>query len=152
MRSDLRILVVDDDRIDTEMILRAFAQSQLVHDIQCVRSGIEALERLRGQGELEPLGDERLPSLILLDLNMPRMNGLELLAELKADPELRRIPVVVLTTSNDELELERCYALGAAGCIVKPIDFSAFVEGVRRVAHYWALCETPRLRRRTARS
>lgn len=148
MRSDHQILVVDDDRVDTEMILRAFAQNRLVDEIQCVRTGLEALECLRGQGEFERLGGEPLPSLILLDLNMPQMNGLELLAELKADPQLRRIPVVILTTSNDELEIERCYSLGAAGCIVKPVEFAACVEAVRRIALYWALCEAPRIRRR----
>lgn len=147
MASDRRILVVDDDRIDTEMILRAFAQTGLDDAIHCVRTGLEALEWLHGPEELGHLSAP-LPSLILLDLNMPQMNGVELLAELKSDPQLRAIPVVVLTTSSEDLELGRCYDLGAAGCIAKPIDVWEFVEAVRRIGLYWTLCEPPHVRRR----
>ena len=130
------ILHVEDDPIDVSNVQRAFSRCGIGNPLRPARSGEEALDVLRGKQ-----GDPELrPGIILLDLSMPGMDGLEFLQRAKADPELRRIPVVVLTASNHDTDRRRAYELGAAGYVVKPIDFEAFVRAVQVVERYWALC------------
>jgi len=142
MRDRFCILVVDDDDVDTALIRRAFKQNGFTNPLQTARHGEEALDILRRA--LAPGASERdVPGLILLDLNMPVLNGVELIRQLKSHPELRSIPVVVLTTSDAEADLAETYRLGIAGYIVKPLEFSKFVDAVQTLGYYWSMCARP---------
>ena len=133
---ELAILLVDDDSIDVMNVKRAFAKNKLTNPIHEAKNGIEALEILRG-GALPPR------RLVLLDLNMPRMNGLEFLRALRADPELRSTSVVVLTTSNEERDKIAAYDLNVAGYLLKPVTFPSFVDLMASLNKYWTLVEMP---------
>ena len=132
----LEILLVEDDAIDVMNVKRAFAKNKLTNPIHEAKNGIEALEILRG-GALPPR------RLVLLDLNMPRMNGLEFLRALRADPELRSTSVVVLTTSNEERDKIAAYDLNVAGYLLKPVTFPSFVDLMASLNKYWTLVEMP---------
>jgi len=133
------VLLVEDNRIDIINVQRAFRKNLLPNTLNVVRNGEEALHFLRG----DPFEGPKRPDFILLDLNMPAMNGTELLAAMKADPKLRTIPVVVLSTSNEAGDRRTCFRLGAAGYFVKPLDFKELVEVIRTIALYWNLSELP---------
>lgn len=129
------ILLVEDNPLDLDLTLRAFRRRRLANPIAIARDGEEAIGYLQrwDQGEPQPL-------LILLDLHLPRRSGLEVLAALKSHPRYDRIPVVVLTTSRDDSDVERAYDLGANSYILKPVDFSQFQEVVERIEAYWCVC------------
>jgi CheY-like chemotaxis protein len=131
----LNVLLVEDDEVDVMNVRRAFRQSHIVNPLFVASDGVEALAMLRS-GEVP---SER--RLILLDLNMPRMNGIELLRELRADPALRATPVVVLTTSDDERDKVEAYNLHVAGYLVKPVTFASFCELMETLNKYWMLVE-----------
>jgi CheY-like chemotaxis protein len=136
----LNILLVEDDEVDVMTVQRAFKKGNISNPLYIASNGIEALAMLRGQsGSSLPMPTER--RVILLDLNMPKMNGLEFLQELRADPQIRQTPVVVLTTSNEEKDRVQAYNLNVAGYILKPITFGNFVELMVTLNKYWALCE-----------
>lgn len=130
------ILLIEDDMVDVMSVEKALVKLKLNHPLQVAGNGEEALELLRN-------GNADVPSLILLDLNMPRMNGLEFLKTVKADRKLRRIPVVVLTTSGEEDGLRDCFELGVAGYMKKPVGFDRFVEIIRTIVLYWTTSESP---------
>ena len=134
MRKLKPIMLVEDDSVDAMTVERALedlkVSNQLVHTV----NGEEALEYLRGQGNQKPC-------IILLDLNMPKMNGIEFLKIAKADEELKKIPVIVLTTSGDEHDIIGSFEFSVAGYIVKPADYKKFVEAVRTIDLYWTLSE-----------
>ena len=133
----MSILLVEDDQVDVMTVRRALQQIRVTNPLFTASDGEEALAKLRS-GEI-PLGS----LLILLDLNMPRMSGIEMLQELRKDPELRHLPVVVLTTSDDERDKIEAYNLNVAGYILKPVTFSAFVETMATLDRYWTLVEMP---------
>ncbi len=133
----LNILLVEDDEVDVMNVRRAFQTNHIANPLFVAGNGVEALEKLRG-GEV-PL--ER--RLILLDLNMPRMNGIEFLTELRRDPELAPTPVVVLTTSNNDRDRVQAYDLNVAGYLLKPVTFSEFAELMAALNKYWTLVEMP---------
>jgi CheY-like chemotaxis protein len=134
----LTIVIADDDADDRLMIEDAFNESKLLNPLVFVENGEELLKCLRREGDYaDTLPKRRNPGLILLDLNMPRMDGRTALAHLKADPELRRIPVIVLTTSKAEEDVLRTYDLGVNSFITKPVSFDALVDVVRTLNHYW---------------
>lgn len=133
----LNILLVEDDEIDVMNVRRAFRKGEIPHALHVAGNGEEALAMLRHG----PLPRER--RLVLLDLNMPRMNGIEFLNALRADPDLRSTPVVVLTTSNDERDKLDAYNLNVAGYLVKPVTFQSFVELMRTLDRYWTVVEIP---------
>ena len=133
----LNILLVEDDQVDVMNVQRAFKKSKILNPLWIAGNGVEALDKLRS-GEI-PL--TRL--LILLDLNMPRMNGIEFLSELRADPRLLSTPVVVLTTSDDERDRVNAYNLNVAGYILKPVTLVNFVEAMATLNKYWTLVELP---------
>jgi CheY-like chemotaxis protein len=136
----LNILLVEDDEVDIMTVHRAFKKGNIANPLYLAGNGIEALALLRGNpGEPALIPPER--RLILLDLNMPKMNGLEFLRELRSDPAIRHIPVVVLTTSNEERDRVDAYNLNVAGYILKPVTFSVFVELMITLDKYWTLCE-----------
>jgi len=133
----LHILLVEDDQIDQMNVKRAFERNKIMNPLYIAENGLEALEMLR---------DGRVPHerrLILLDLNMPKMNGIEFLKNLRADPDLGHTPVVVLTTSNDEEDKVNAYDLNVAGYLLKPVTFSNFVELTAALNKYWTLVELP---------
>ncbi len=133
----LNILLVEDDQVDVMNVQRAFNKSGIASPLKVVGNGVDALQALRN-------GDVPLSRLlILLDLNMPRMNGIEFLRELRADPELRQLPVVVLTTSDDERDRIEAYHLNVAGYIVKPVTFTNFCDAMATLNKYWQLVEMP---------
>jgi CheY-like chemotaxis protein len=136
MRNLKPILLVEDDRVDAMMVKRALKDLNVTNLLVHTPNGKEAFEYLTGEG------NER-PCIILLDLNMPRMNGVELLKVIKADDVLKKIPVVVLTTSRDTEDKFETFELGAAGYIVKPADYKKFVEAMRTIDIYWTLSELP---------
>lgn len=136
----LHILLVDDDDVDVMNVERAFRKNNIINPLYVARDGIEALEMLRSDGAGGVPKERRL---ILLDLNMPRMNGLEFLRELREDPELRYLTVIVLTTSDDERDKVEAYNLNVAGYIIKPVTFLAFVEAMAALNKYWSINELP---------
>lgn len=135
--SPIRMVMAEDDLEDQQLAREALEESRLVNPVDFVGNGEELLNYLRRQGPFAHLAGEELPGLILLDLNMPRMDGREALRQIKADPVLHRIPVVVLTTSKAEEDILRSYDLGVNSFIVKPVSFSELVEVMRSVTRYW---------------
>ncbi len=132
--SPIEILLVEDDPGDALITREALEHSKVLNNLQCLVNGEEAIAYLRRTGEYT---DAIRPDLILLDLNLPRVDGREVLAEIKADPTLRRIPVVVLTTSAAEEDILRSYDLHANAYVTKPVDFDRFVEVVRKVDDFF---------------
>jgi len=130
-------LMADDDSDDCFLIKEAFQESLISNSIYFVEDGVELMDYLRRQGKFANPADAPTPDLILLDLNMPRKDGREALAEIKSDPHLRYIPVVVLTTSKAEEDIMRSYDIGAASYITKPVTFDGLVEAIRGLGQYW---------------
>lgn len=140
MKQDSRtftILLADDDPDDRLMTQEALAESHLLNKLDMVEDGEQLMDYLRRKGKFSDMTDTPLPGLILLDLNMPRKDGREALKEIKADPELRRIPIVVLTTSQAEEDVFKTYDLGVNSFITKPVVFESFVELMRQLGRYW---------------
>ena len=134
------MLLIEDDDVDVMNVQRAFKKGNITSPLYIARSGLEGLEMLRGtptKPAVIPLENR----LILLDINMPRMSGIEFLQLLRADPALKSIPVVMLTTSNEEKDRFNAYNLNVAGYMLKPVGFNAFVEMMKTLYQYWALCE-----------
>jgi CheY-like chemotaxis protein len=134
----INILLVEDDEVDVLTVRRAFKKNKITNPLYVASNGLEALEMLRGVNGQPPV----VPShrrLVLLDLNMPRMNGIEFLQVIRADPALKSIPVVVLTTSEEEQDRVEASQLNAAGYLLKPVQFSDFVELTAVLNQYWML-------------
>ena len=139
------ILLADDDEEDRELTRDALHDSKLANEMKCVVDGQDLMDYLRREGRYtDPAVDAPRPGIILLDLNMPKKDGREALAEIKADASLRQIPVVVLTTSNDEQDVLRSYDLGVNSFITKPVTFAGLVEALSTWSRYWfELVELP---------
>ena len=133
----ITILLADDDPDDRQLTRDAFAENRLVNMLHTVEDGEELMEYLRRQGRYADQKNAPLPGLILLDLNMPRKDGREALKEIKADPELRRIPIVVLTTSKAEEDILLTYDLGVNSYVTKPVTFKSLVELIKVLGRYW---------------
>ncbi len=142
MNSLKRILLVDDSPRDTEMALAALEDYHLANEILTLRDGAEALDYLyrRGQFAAWPPGN---PGVVLLDLKMPKVDGLEVLRQIKGDPALQMIPVVVMTSSREEQDVIDSYKLGVNAYVVKPVKFHEFVEAVKRLGGFWAFINQP---------
>jgi CheY-like chemotaxis protein len=134
----LNILLIDDDEVDVMTVRRAFKKNKIACNLATASNGLEGLKVLRGEGEDSLQIHNRL---VLLDLNMPRMNGIEFLHELRADPDLRVTPVIVLTTSNEDQDKVEAYNFNVAGYILKPVTFDKFVQTVATLKDYWLLNE-----------
>jgi CheY-like chemotaxis protein len=130
----VNILLVEDDEVDIMNVQRAFKKNSIQNPLFIARNGMEALEMLRNQ-------EIPLPQIIILDLNMPKMNGLEFLTEVRKDEDLRHISVFVMTTSNDDTDKLNAYNLNVAGYILKPLSFEKFIASVATLDSYWKLCE-----------
>ncbi|PCC68537.1 Response regulator receiver domain-containing protein [Nannocystis exedens] len=133
---ELQILLVDDDEVDVLTVKRAFLRNRLTNPIHVAHNGFEALEKLRDGS----LGPRRL---VLLDINMPKMNGIEFLRAVRADPALQTTSVVVLTTSNEERDKIDAFKLNVAGYLLKPVTFGNFVDLMATLNKYWTLVEMP---------
>ena len=131
------ILMADDDADDRLLAKDALAECQLAGDLHFVENGEELLDYLHRRGNYTQLADSPRPGLILLDLNMPKKDGREALREIKADPALRKIPVVVLTTSKADTDIGRIYELGANSFISKPVSFESLVDVMKTIGRYW---------------
>ncbi len=136
MRNSKPILLLEDDRVDAMTVRRAFKELKVTNPLVSSMNGKEAFKHLRSEGNEKPC-------IILLDLNMPKMNGIEFLKIAKADEALKSIPVVVLTTSKTARDVVESFKLGAAGYMVKSVDYGKFVETVRTIDLYWTLSELP---------
>jgi CheY-like chemotaxis protein len=144
MKTLARILLVEDNPNDVEMTLEAFAECRLANEVIVVRDGQEALDYLCHQGEYaeRPCGH---PAVILLDLKLPKIDGMEVLRRIKSAPELKAIPVVIMTSSREERDIAEGYGLGVNAYVVKPVDFPGFVESVKGLGVFWALVNHPPL-------
>jgi CheY-like chemotaxis protein len=132
------ILLVEDNLKDIELTLEAMSENKLANAIIVVRDGVEAMEYLRCQGSYKQR-KEGNPALVLLDIKMPRMDGIEVLRNIRGDTALKRIPVVVLTSSCEENDLVSTYELGVNAYVVKPVDFKQFIEAVKQIGSFWAV-------------
>lgn len=141
--NDVEILLVEDNPNDVKLTLRAFKQHNLSNQITVVRDGEEALEFLFCTGAYSHRNIENGRKIVLLDLNLPKVDGLEVLRQVKANPHTRVIPVCVLTTSREERDIVESYKLGVNSYIVKPVDFEQFVEAIRTMGLYWLLLNQP---------
>jgi CheY-like chemotaxis protein len=138
----INILLVEDDEVDVMNAKRAFRKYNISNPLYVAENGLEALEMLRSQDGQPPQIPETR-RLILLDLNMPKMNGLEFLHEIRQDEKLKRTPVIVLTTSDEDKDRIEAYNLNVAGYILKPVTFGNFAEVMVALNKYWTLCEMP---------
>ncbi len=136
---DFSILLVEDDEVDIMNVKRAFRKNEITFPVTVAHNGMEALAMLQGKGELAI--EEKRPNIILLDINMPKMGGIEFLQELRKDPVLKPISVFIMTTSDEESDKIAAYNLNVAGYILKPLSFERFVNAVSILKEFWALCE-----------
>lgn len=136
------ILIVDDSPRDTEMTLDALLQYNLANEVTTLRDGVEALDYMYRRGAYAGRVDPD-PAVILLDLKMPRVDGLEVLRQLKADNHFRMIPVVVMTSSREDKDLDECYKLGVNAYVVKPLNFHEFIEAIKTLGAFWAVLNEP---------
>lgn len=136
------ILLVEDNPKDLELTLLALERSNLANEVITVRDGVEALDYLfrRGSFQDRPIGN---PAVVLLDLKLPRIDGIQVLEQIKADPSLQAIPVVMLTTSREERDLMRSYKLGVNAYVVKPVAFKEFIEAIQDLGVFWAVLNEP---------
>ncbi|MFB9862572.1 response regulator [Rufibacter immobilis] len=132
----VNILLVEDDEVDIMNVQRAFRKNNINNPLHVAHNGLEALEMLRS-------GSVPMPPIIILDINMPKMNGIEFLQEIRKDPALNRLSVFVMTTSNEDSDKINAYNLNVAGYILKPLSFEKFLSAVATLDRYWKLCERP---------
>jgi CheY-like chemotaxis protein len=138
------ILLADDNANDLELTQRALAQYKLANEIVVVRDGTEALDFLYRRGNFSSR-HEIDPMVVLLDIKMPKMDGIEVLRTMKAEPRFQLIPVVMLTSSRQGPDVEECYQLGANAYVVKPVDFAQFADAVKTIGKFWAVLNEPRV-------
>lgn len=135
------ILLIEDDSIDVMNVQRAFQKNNIQYPLQVAFNGVEALDMLRGTNGRQKLSP--LPRIVLLDINMPKMNGIEFLREIRNDKTLRSISAFIMTTSNDETDKMEAYNLNVAGYILKTLSFEKFVSTIGVLHQYWKICEQP---------
>lgn len=141
--TDRYILLVEDNPDDEELTLLSLRKNNLAHEIIVVRDGVEAIEFLSGQGQYSGRDVSRLPTVILLDLKLPKLDGLGVLRRLRADERTKMLPVVVLTSSSQDADVLASYNLGANSYVRKPVEFGAFVEAVSNLGLYWLMLNRP---------
>lgn len=143
MNGTVEILLVEDNPADVELTLHALRKNKLVNNIHVVHDGEEALDFLFCRGEYAGRNNEKLPKLVLLDLKLPKVDGIEVLRQVKGDPRTKMIPVVILTSSREERDVVNGYALGVNSYIQKPVDFDQFRDVVKQIGLYWAVVNEP---------
>jgi two-component system, response regulator len=141
--SQIEILLVEDNVDDAEMTIHALRKNNLANKLIHMKDGEEALDFLLGTGKFAGRDLSIKPSLILLDLKMPKVDGMEVLEKVKSNDDTKKIPVVILTSSKEDPDVTRCYELGANSYIVKPVEFEGFVKAVSEIGMYWMLINHP---------
>lgn len=139
MDKEVEILLVEDNVSDAELTIRALKKQNIANKLIHLKDGAEALNYLFGQGPFEGRNTDNVPKVILLDLKMPKVNGIEVLEKIKSDDRTKKIPVVVLTSSKEDPDIQRCYSLGVNSYVVKPVDFDSFAKAVGNLGMYWVL-------------
>ncbi|HEV2453036.1 MAG TPA: response regulator [Verrucomicrobiae bacterium] len=137
-----RILLAEDNERDVELTLAALDEHNLANEVVVARDGVEAMDYLYGRGKFAGHANG-LPVVVLLDLKMPKVDGLEVLRQMRKDPETRHVPVVMVTSSREEQDLVHSYELGVNAYVVKPVDFQKFVESVKQIGMFWAIINEP---------
>lgn len=132
------ILLAEDNPKDVELTIEALAEHNLANQVVTVKDGVEAMEYLKYEGNYKQRNPGR-PAVILLDIKMPRMDGIEVLKAIRSDDKLKTIPVVILTSSREEPDLKKCYELGVNAYVVKPVNFKDFIDAVKEIGIFWAL-------------
>jgi two-component system, response regulator len=140
---DKIILLVEDNQNDEELTLRALKKSQIMNRVVVVRDGVEALDYLFGRGAYASRPSSEIPQVILLDLKLPKIDGLEVLRAIRADDRTKLLPVVILTSSLEDQDLIKSYGLGANSYVRKPVDFVQFVDAVKQLGLYWLVINQP---------
>ena len=135
----IQVVLVEDNETDAELCIRALRKKNLANDLVWLKDGAEALDFLYSRGEYSGRDTADKPNLILLDLRMPRVDGIEVLQELKSDEQMRTVPVIILTSSTENPDMEKCYQLGANSFVSKPVEFEAFAEAAVKIGMYWLL-------------
>lgn len=141
--NEVEILLVEDNPHDAELTIRALKKNNIANNIRHLKDGAEALDYLFSEGAFSGMDVIPKPKAILLDLKMPKVNGIEVLKRIKSDERTRYIPVIVLTSSNEDPDVMTCYSLGANSYIVKPVDFEGFLKAVSELGMYWLLLNQP---------
>jgi len=139
--NNIAILLIDDDEVDVMNVQRAFKKNHITNPVHVAGNGLEALAKLRGTDGQEKINP--MPKIVLLDINMPKMNGIEFLTKLRADPDLHAISVFVLTTSDEEKDCVAAYDMNVAGYILKPVEPGKFMDAVKTLNVFWSLIELP---------
>jgi two-component system response regulator len=138
-RHSVDILLVEDNINDAELTIRELTKHNMANNLVHVTDGEEALEFIYGTGKYAGRAINHPPKLVLLDIQMPKINGLEVLEKVKSDPRTKTIPLVMLTSSKEDPDIKKCYALGANSYIVKPVNFEGFAEAIKNLGFYWLL-------------
>jgi two-component system response regulator len=141
---DIEILLVEDNQHDAEMTIRALKKCSILNKLYWAKDGVEALEFIRCTGQFESRDARQLPKLVLLDLKMPRLDGLDVIRELKSDERTRAMPIVAMTSSNQERDVTESYRLGVNGYVTKPVQSAAFMEAVAGIGMFWMFVNQPR--------
>lgn len=141
--SIVEILLIEDNEHDAEMTIRALKKNRITNAVVHLNDGAQALHFLFGTGQFAGRNINEKPKVILLDLKMPRVDGIEVLQQIKSNELTKKIPVVVLTSSKENPDIEKCYALGANSYIVKPVDFTGFMEAISHSGMYWVMLNHP---------
>ncbi len=143
-QNSVEVLLVEDNMIDAEITIRALKKYNMANNLVHVKNGKEAIDFIFATGKYEGLRDiSHPPKVELLDIQMPKMNGMEVLQKIKADPQTRTMPVVILTSSKEHPDIQKCYDLGANSYIVKPVNFESFAEAIKNLGFYWLLMNQP---------
>ncbi|MHB8261658.1 MAG: response regulator [Bacteroidia bacterium] len=143
MDYEVEILLVEDNMSDAELTIRALKKNNLANKIVHLKDGVEALDFIFGNGEYAERDINNKPKVILLDLKMPKINGIQVLQKIKSDERTKNIPVVVLTSSKEDPDVEECYRLGVNSYVVKPVQFEKFLQAVTELGLYWMLLNQP---------
>ncbi|MBI9033048.1 MAG: response regulator [Bacteroidales bacterium] len=139
----IELLLVEDSIFDAELTIRALQKHKLANKLHHVKDGEEALQFLNGEGAYTDRDINQLPKLILLDLKLPKVTGIDVLQEIRNNPRTQKIPVVVLTSSKEDYDIQKCYEYGVSSYIVKPVDFNKFMDAVAEIGYYWMFLNEP---------
>ena len=142
-QNSVDILLVEDNINDAELAIRQLKKHNMTNNLVHVHDGEEALDFIFGTGKFSDRTIGHPPKLVLLDIKMPKVNGLEVLEKIKSDPRTKKIPVVILTSSKEDPDIQKCYDLGANSYIVKPVNFEGFAEAIKNLGFYWLLLNQP---------
>jgi two-component system response regulator len=143
MNHEIEILLIEDNMNDAELTIRALKKNNLANKLVHLKDGVEAIDFIFAEGSYSGRKVENVPKVILLDLKMPRVNGIEVLKKIKADERTKKIPVVILTSSKEDPDIQECYRLGVNSYVVKPVQFEQFVKVVSELGLYWMILNQP---------